>query len=103
MVLWLGSGTGLTESVVPGASMGAAWTADGVGDFNGDGNADLLWTNASGQAAIWEMNGSSLAGFGVSAGQMGLPGKLPALVISTLTAIRIFCGRTPPGRRRSGP
>jgi hypothetical protein len=29
----------------------------GAGDFNGDGKADILWQNANGQAAVWEMNG----------------------------------------------
>ena len=29
----------------------------GVGDFNGDGKADILWQNDSGQAAVWLMNG----------------------------------------------
>ena len=28
-------------------------------DFNGDGHSDILWQNTSGQAAIWEMNGTS--------------------------------------------
>jgi FG-GAP-like repeat len=32
----------------------------GTGDFNGDGHSDILWQNANGQAAIWEMNGTNL-------------------------------------------
>jgi FG-GAP-like repeat len=28
-------------------------------DFNGDGDADILWQNANGQAAIWLMNGTT--------------------------------------------
>ncbi len=40
---------------------GAAWRAVGTGDFNGDGDADILWQSTNtGQAAIWEMNGSTL-------------------------------------------
>ena len=31
-----------------------------AGDFNGDGKADILWQNDSGQAAIWLMNGTSV-------------------------------------------
>ena len=48
-----------------------------VGDFNGDGNADLLWTDTRWTGpVIWEMNGATLAGVGLagigaSAGQMG--------------------------------
>jgi len=50
-------------SQIPGGSAevgpnpGPGWTAIGTGDFNGDGHADILWQNADGQAAIWEMNG----------------------------------------------
>jgi len=29
----------------------------GAGDFNGDGDADILWQNTNGQAAVWLMNG----------------------------------------------
>ena len=29
-------------------------------DFNGDGHSDILWQNANGQAAIWEMNGTNV-------------------------------------------
>jgi len=29
----------------------------GSGDFSGDGGADILWQNDSGQAGIWLMNG----------------------------------------------
>jgi hypothetical protein len=32
----------------------------GAGDFNGDGKADILWQNTSGQAAVWQMDGHSL-------------------------------------------
>ena len=31
-------------------------------DFNGDGNADILWQNDNGMPAIWFMNGTSLVG-----------------------------------------
>jgi ELWxxDGT repeat protein len=30
-------------------------------DFNGDGKSDILWQNADGEPAIWEMNGTSIA------------------------------------------
>ena len=41
-----------------GANPGPSWKAIGTGDFNGDGYSDILWQNTSGQAAIWEMNGT---------------------------------------------
>ena len=39
---------------------GPSWHAIGTGDFNGDGKSDILWQNTSGQAAIWEMNGTNI-------------------------------------------
>jgi hypothetical protein len=38
------------------------WTVVGVGDFNGDGMADILWQNTSnGNLAIYLMNGTTVA------------------------------------------
>jgi hypothetical protein len=42
----------------------------GTGDFNGDGRSDILWQNDSGEAAIWEMNGTTVIG----AASIGNPG-----------------------------
>jgi FG-GAP-like repeat len=39
---------------------GPSWQAVGSADFNGDGQADILWQNANGQAAIWEMDGTNV-------------------------------------------
>jgi uncharacterized delta-60 repeat protein len=39
------------------------------GDFNADGHADLLWTNtATGDRAVWFMNGAAISSFGYLAG-----------------------------------
>src|SRR5205809_7237478 len=39
-----------------------AWQVKGIGDFDGDGRADILWRNAStGENYIWLMNGLSTA------------------------------------------
>ena len=43
---------------------GPSWKAVGTGDFNADGAADILFQNANGQAAIWEMNGTNIIGGG---------------------------------------
>jgi FG-GAP-like repeat len=38
----------------------------GRGDFNGDGFSDILWQNTSGQATIWEMNGTNILSAGTA-------------------------------------
>jgi hypothetical protein len=46
------------------ASLGTVaknWAIAGVGDFNGDGNTDILWRDSStGTAQIWLMNGTKV-------------------------------------------
>ena len=42
-------------------TLGSAWSVAGIGDFNGDGLADLLLRNANGTFADWSMNGSKIA------------------------------------------
>ena len=41
---------------------GPSWHADRTGDFDGDGNSDILWQNDSGEVVVWEMNGASVVG-----------------------------------------
>ena len=41
-----------------------------VGDFNHDGRSDILWQNSSGEAAIWEVNGTTA----IAAVSLGNPG-----------------------------
>ena len=42
----------------------ATWSVAGVGDFNGDGNSDILWRNSNGSLAEWQMNGLTITGSG---------------------------------------
>ena len=57
-------------SATPG-SVGPDWTVEGVGDFNGDGKADILWRHASGLVAIWLMNGTEHQSASASPGSVG--------------------------------
>jgi probable HAF family extracellular repeat protein len=65
LALWLMNGSTITSSnavtyqgnpIMPDAS----WSVAGIGDFNRDGNADILWRQSSGALAIWQMNGSAV-------------------------------------------
>jgi autotransporter-associated beta strand protein len=67
IAVWEFDGT----SQIPGGSQvlssnpGPDWQAIGTGDFNGDGHSDILLQNtSSGQAVIWEMDGTNVIGGG---------------------------------------
>ena len=48
-------------SVATVGSVPAAWSIVGVADFNGDGQADILWRHTSGAVVAWLMNGATVA------------------------------------------
>jgi hypothetical protein len=54
--------TGIAMGALIGSNPGPSWHIKGAGDFDGDGKADVLWQNDSGQAAIWLMNGTAVLG-----------------------------------------
>jgi hypothetical protein len=97
---WFMKGTSVGGSASFG-SPGPTWHAEASGDFNADGNPDILWQNDSGEAAIWETAGSRVA----AAGSLGNPGTswqlyLPG--ISIARAVPISCGRTRPEKSSFG-
>jgi hypothetical protein len=62
LAIWEMNGTTILNPSTSGVGNAALnWTVVGVGDFNGDGKADILWRNSTnGNLAIWEMNGTAV-------------------------------------------
>jgi hypothetical protein len=90
-VLWRNSSSGMLSlwtmngaTIVSGSAVTAAgsvvapdasWTVAGIGDFNGDGHADVLWRNSAGSLVEWLMNGSAVMSSGpvTAAGSAAAP------------------------------
>jgi hypothetical protein len=61
--LWGMNGTTLMSSIPITPNVGSNWDLVGTGDFNRDGQQDLVWHNRStsdGRVNIWLMNGTTL-------------------------------------------
>ena len=63
---WMMNGSTITSSshfTYAGAAVNPdqSWNVAGVGDFNGDGSADMLWRNNNGTLAEWLLNGSTIS------------------------------------------
>ena len=66
LAMWLMDGSAIASSATPtyqgsAVSPGASWSVAGIGDFNGDGDADILWRNSNGSLAEWLMDGSTIS------------------------------------------
>ena len=63
--IWDMSGNSLVGGGAVSPNPGPSLRAVGTGDFNHDGQSDILWQNTNtGQASIWEMDGNTLTGGG---------------------------------------
>ena len=60
---WQLDGTTIVGVGSPG-SAGNDWQIAGVGDFNGDGKADILWRHISGAVYEWQLDGTTIVGVG---------------------------------------
>jgi plastocyanin len=62
-VVWFMNGTVLDRGtfLTPAALADTGWRIGGTGDYNGDGNVDIVWRHATaGQNVIWFMDGTTL-------------------------------------------
>jgi len=55
------SGGVLTTGTVGTVPSSTTWQITATGDYNGDGISDILWTDASGDLAIWFMSSATIS------------------------------------------
>ena len=59
--------TAVSAGAIGSFNPGPSWHVKDDGDFNGDGNSDILWQSTDGTPAIWLMDGRNPS----SAGAVG--------------------------------
>jgi hypothetical protein len=65
LYVWLMDGTTAVSGtyLTPNSNVDAGWQIDGLADFNGDGEADILWRHKrTGDLHVWFMKGTKAAG-----------------------------------------
>jgi WD40 repeat protein len=58
------------------ASMGLEWHVAGVGNFNGDQTADLVWVDTNNNVQIWDMKGGHISQIVFPDGHQGIEWQL---------------------------
>ena len=99
---WAINGTAVRSAPPSLGNPGPNWHVKASGDFNGDGNPDLLWQNDSGEAVVWETDGGDRRSAAPVSAIPGRAGTSSGPATSTMTAAPTSCGRTTTARRRSG-
>ncbi|MEZ4270481.1 MAG: flagellar protein FlhE [Myxococcota bacterium] len=59
-VVWKLNATGGYDSTVFLQGVGAGWTVVWTGDYDNDGDADIVWRNSAGTIVIWIMQGTNI-------------------------------------------
>ncbi|MBF0537120.1 MAG: DUF1566 domain-containing protein [Nitrospirae bacterium] len=81
VVIWFMDGATISSYKtvnIPGLSY--EWYVRGVGDFDGDGKADILWQNLNtGNIYIWLMDGSNVASYGLVSPALPLEWQIKAV------------------------
>ena len=57
--MWVMNGTQVAQSVNFGV-VPLTWNIAGIGDFDGNGSADIMWRDSGGNVGTWLMNGTSI-------------------------------------------
>ena len=70
-------------------SLGSSWALAAVGDFSGDGKADLMWRNSNGAFAEWTMNGAAITSSSLVTSQ-GQPVSPTAWHVATTPTDLVF-------------
>jgi hypothetical protein len=68
LTIWALHGSDIESQTWPGVVYND-WKIQGSGDFDGDGQADILWRHDTGQTAIWFMRDGARVGEGYPGGQ----------------------------------